>query len=44
MQMEATAEEVARSIHPHPRLTEALMESAQDVIGKVVHIPHGGER
>jgi len=39
MQMEATAEEVARSIHPHPTLTEALMESALDVNGMAVHVP-----
>jgi dihydrolipoamide dehydrogenase len=39
MQLEATAEEVARSIHPHPTLTEALMESALDVNGMAVHVP-----
>ncbi len=39
MQLESTAEELARSIHPHPTLTEALMESAFDVNGMAVHIP-----
>jgi dihydrolipoamide dehydrogenase len=44
MQLEATAEEVARSIHPHPTLTEALMESAFDVNGMALHIPPRGGR
>jgi dihydrolipoamide dehydrogenase len=44
MQMESTAEELARSIHPHPTLTEALMESAMDANGMAVHIPPRGER
>jgi dihydrolipoamide dehydrogenase len=42
MQMEATAEEVSRSIHPHPTLTEAVMESAFDVNGMALHIPPRG--
>jgi len=42
MQLESTAEELARSIHPHPTLTEALMESAMDVNGMAVHIPPRG--
>jgi dihydrolipoamide dehydrogenase len=44
MQMEATAEEMARSIHPHPTLTEALMESALDVNGMAVHVPPKGKK
>jgi dihydrolipoamide dehydrogenase len=42
MQLESTAEELARAIHPHPTLTEALMESAFDVNGMALHIPPRG--
>jgi hypothetical protein len=30
---------VGRAIHPHPTLTEAVMEAAFDVDGTAVHIP-----
>jgi dihydrolipoamide dehydrogenase len=39
MRLEGTAEDVGRSIHPHPTLTEALMEAALDVDEIAVHIP-----
>ncbi len=39
MQLEATAGDIARAIHPHPTLTEALMEASLDVDGMAVHIP-----
>ncbi|MFI5304973.1 MAG: dihydrolipoyl dehydrogenase [Nitrospiria bacterium] len=36
--LEATAEEIAHSLHPHPTFSEAIMEAAEDVLGKAVHI------
>ena len=39
MRLESTAADLGRSIHPHPTLTEALMEAALDVDGMAVHIP-----
>jgi dihydrolipoamide dehydrogenase len=39
MNLEATAEDIARSIHAHPTLTEAMGETALDVFGKVIHMP-----
>jgi len=39
MRLESTAADLARSIHPHPTLTEALMEAALDVDGRVIHMP-----
>ncbi len=39
MNMEMTAEELARSIHPHPTLSEAVMESAMTVTSGAVHLP-----
>jgi dihydrolipoamide dehydrogenase len=37
IESEATAEELAHSIHPHPSLSEATMEAAQDLFGLSVH-------
>ncbi len=37
--LEATAEELARAVHPHPTLPEAVMEAAHDVHGRAIHIP-----
>ena len=37
MELEGTAYEVAKAIHPHPTLSEAIMESAQGIIGKPIH-------
>jgi dihydrolipoamide dehydrogenase len=39
MRLEATASDISRTIHPHPTLTEALMEAALDVEGIALHIP-----
>jgi len=36
--MELTAAEIARNVHAHPTLTEALMEAAHDVSGHPIHI------
>jgi dihydrolipoamide dehydrogenase len=35
---ELTAEEIARNVHAHPTLSEALMEAAHDVEGQAIHI------
>lgn len=35
---ELTAEEVARNVHAHPTLSEALMEAAHAVEGEAIHI------
>jgi dihydrolipoamide dehydrogenase len=39
MRLEGTAADIGRAIHPHPTLTEAIMEAAFDVDGTAVHIP-----
>ncbi|OGQ47646.1 MAG: hypothetical protein A3H42_02490, partial [Deltaproteobacteria bacterium RIFCSPLOWO2_02_FULL_46_8] len=38
IEMGATAEDLARTVHPHPTLTEALMEGAEAVHGAAIHI------
>ncbi|MBL8859343.1 MAG: dihydrolipoyl dehydrogenase [Planctomycetes bacterium] len=38
IEMGATAEDIARTIHAHPTLPEALMEAAEAVHGMAVHI------
>ncbi|MEL6195971.1 MAG: dihydrolipoyl dehydrogenase [Myxococcota bacterium] len=38
LQLETTGEELAHVIHPHPTLTEAVMEAAHGVVGKPIHI------
>jgi dihydrolipoamide dehydrogenase len=38
MKLEATAEEIASTIHPHPTLSEALMEAAHDCLGHAIHM------
>jgi dihydrolipoamide dehydrogenase len=35
---ELTAEEIARTVHAHPTLSEALMEAAHDVQGRAIQI------
>ena len=34
---ELTAEEIARSVHAHPTLSEAIMEAAHGVEGQPIH-------
>ena len=36
LQLEATTEEIARTIHPHPTLPEALMQAAEAVYGHAI--------
>ena len=35
--MEATIEDVARSIAPHPSVSETIMEAAMSAMGKAIH-------
>jgi dihydrolipoamide dehydrogenase len=37
LELEATSESIARTIHAHPTLSEALMEAAEDVLGHSIH-------
>lgn len=39
MQLEATVEEMAHTIHTHPTLAETLMEAAEDYYGLGIHTP-----
>jgi len=39
MFMEMTADELAHSIHPHPTLSEAIMEAGQTLSGGCIHMP-----
>jgi dihydrolipoamide dehydrogenase len=38
IRLETTTEELAHTIHPHPTLSEAIMESAHVVMGQAIHI------
>lgn len=38
IEMGATAEDIAFSVHPHPTLTETLMEAAEGIYGASTHI------
>ncbi|MBW3670052.1 MAG: dihydrolipoyl dehydrogenase [Acidobacteria bacterium] len=37
LELEATSESIARTVHAHPTLSEALMEAAEDVAGHSIH-------
>lgn len=39
IQMEATLEEIAETVHAHPTLSEAIREAALDARGEAIHIP-----
>jgi dihydrolipoamide dehydrogenase len=39
MRLESTIEELAGTIHPHPTVSEMLMEAAHDVSGDCLHVP-----
>lgn len=39
MQLEATVEEFAHTIHAHPTVSESVMEAALDVEGIAIHLP-----
>ncbi|WP_026478027.1 dihydrolipoyl dehydrogenase [Alkaliphilus transvaalensis] len=38
MELEGTAEDVAKAIHPHPTLSEIVMEAAHGITGHPIHI------
>ncbi|MCG3128448.1 MAG: Dihydrolipoyl dehydrogenase [Phycisphaerae bacterium] len=38
MEMAATAEDLAMTIHPHPATSETLMEAAESVLGSAIHM------
>lgn len=42
MQMGVTARQLGQMIHAHPTLAEALMEAAEDIHGKAIHLPKPG--
>jgi dihydrolipoamide dehydrogenase len=37
-QLETTAHEVVEAMHPHPTLSEAVMEAARDAYGRAINI------
>jgi len=39
MQLEATVDEVADTIHTHPTLSETIKEAAEDFLGLGIHTP-----
>jgi dihydrolipoamide dehydrogenase len=40
IEMGATLEDIANTIHPHPTMGESIMEAAEVALGTVVHIPN----
>ena len=38
IEMGATLEDLARTVHPHPTLPETIMEAAEALLGKAIHI------
>ena len=34
----ATAEEIVRTIHAHPTMSEAIMEAAEAALGRAIHL------
>jgi dihydrolipoamide dehydrogenase len=36
--LEATGHEIIKSVHPHPTMSEAIMEAAADAYGEVIHL------
>jgi len=38
IRLEATVKDIASAIHPHPTISEAIMEAALNVEGKAIHI------
>ncbi len=40
LELSATAEDIGLTVHPHPTLTEVLMEAAENVHRRAIHIPN----
>jgi len=38
MELEGTAEDIAKAIHPHPTVSEMMMEGAHSIMGYPIHI------
>jgi dihydrolipoamide dehydrogenase len=38
IRLETTTEELARTVHPHPTLSEVVMEAAHATLGQAIHI------
>jgi len=38
LSLETTVEEMAKTVHPHPTLSETMMEAAHSVYGEAIHI------
>ena len=36
--LETTGHEILKSIHPHPTMSEAVMEATADAYGEVIHL------
>lgn len=36
--LETTVHEIMRAVHPHPTMSEAVMEAAADALGEVIHL------
>ena len=44
IEMAATLEDLAATIHAHPTMPEALAEAAEDALGKAIHIHRGKKK
>ncbi|RMG25104.1 MAG: dihydrolipoyl dehydrogenase [Methanobacteriota archaeon] len=40
LEMGATVEDVGYTVHPHPTLPEMIMEAAESIEGKAIHVPN----
>jgi dihydrolipoamide dehydrogenase len=38
LELEATAEALMRAVHPHPTLSESVMEAAHGAVGHPIHV------
>ena len=38
MNLESTGHEIIKSVHPHPTMSEAMMEAAAAAYGEVIHL------
>ena len=36
--LETTGHEILKAIHPHPTMSEAVMEAVADAYGEVIHL------
>jgi dihydrolipoamide dehydrogenase len=36
--LETTGHDIVKSVHPHPTMSEAVMEAAADAYGEVIHL------